>query len=215
MVTRVKICCIQSAQEARMALNAGADAFGLVAAMPSGPGPIPDKLIAEIADDVAGMSVLLTAETRAEAIADHALTLGTEAVQVVDHVPPDTLKRLRLLAPDLVIIAVTHVLDNDAVDVAKTAANHADYILLDSGSLDVAVKELGGTGRTHNWDISARIVATCGKPVWLAGGLNPENVADAIADVRPFGVDICSGLRPDGTLDKTLLAAFMKAVADA
>lgn len=76
------------------------------------------------------------------------------------------------------------------------------------------MKELGGKGRTHNWMLSRRIVEQCGKPVFLAGGLRAENVAAAWAAVRPWGFDICSGVRtPDDHLDETRLAAFFAAVA--
>jgi phosphoribosylanthranilate isomerase len=87
-----------------------------------------------------------------------------------------------------------------------------DALLLDSGNPMLAVKEFGGTGRTHDWDISRRIVEAVGCPVFLAGGLTATNVAEAYATVRPYGLDACSGLRTDGRLDEEKLTAYCQAV---
>jgi phosphoribosylanthranilate isomerase len=87
-----------------------------------------------------------------------------------------------------------------------------DALLLDSGNPSLATKELGGTGRAHDWAVSRRIRDAVGVPVYLAGGLNPQNVRKAIAQVQPFGVDVCSGLRTDGRLDAVKLEEFMRAV---
>ncbi|MEO1000215.1 MAG: phosphoribosylanthranilate isomerase [Pseudomonadota bacterium] len=208
-MTAVKICCIQSVDEAEMASAAGASAIGLVAAMPSGPGPIPDARIAEIAGALRGRieTVLLTAETGAEAIAEHVARTGPSAVQLVDPAAAAAIPALRALHPALRIFQVVHVADAGAVAEARGTA--ADALLLDSGVPGAG--ELGGTGRTHDWALSARIVAEAEVPVWLAGGLKPENAAEAIWTVRPHGLDICSGLRPTGVLDAGRLAAFMVA----
>lgn len=142
MKTRLKICCIASVEEAHLAIAAGADALGLVAEMPSGPGPIADNLIARIAGTV-----------------------------------PPPISRFLL-----------------------------------TSRTDAAVRELGGTGRTHDWAVSRRIVETCGRPVFLAGGLNAGNVADAIAQVGPYGLDLCSSVRTDGKLDAAKLARLVAAI---
>jgi phosphoribosylanthranilate isomerase len=113
------------------------------------------------------------------------------------------------------ILQVAHVEDASALAFARAAARTADALLLDSGRPAAAVPELGGTGRAHDWKISREIVAATSKPVFLAGGLTPENVAEAIRAVRPHGVDICSGVRTDGALDAAKLSAFMAAVASA
>lgn len=214
MRTRVKICCISSAPEARLAVAAGADLIGLVARMPSGPGPIPDDLIRDVAGAApAGVSsVLLTSETAPEALNDHVARCRPAVVQIVDAVAPDAYDALRAAHPALKILQVIHVEDQGAIDQARSIAPHVDGLLLDSGRPSAPVKELGGTGRTHDWSVSARLVAAVERPVFLAGGLNAGNVAEAIRQVRPFGVDICSGVRTDGTLDQAKLTAFMGAV---
>ena len=110
------------------------------------------------------------------------------------------------------LVQVIHVIDESSVDEACELAEHVDAILLDSGNPKLAVKELGGTGRRHDWKLSRRIVETCGKPVFLAGGLNAENVRQAIEKVQPFGVDLCSGVRTDGNLDRGKLEQFFAAI---
>lgn len=216
---RVKICCIADAHEARTAFAAGAAALGLVSAMPSGPGVISDATVAEVASAMRGLPVrtfLLTARTTARAIAAQHEQAGTTTLQLVDQVPHDELRRLRELAPGVEIVQVIHVTGAAAVDEALAVAPLVDALLLDSGNPAAAVKELGGTGRVHDWTLSRRIRdAVAPLPLWLAGGLRVDNVAEAIAAVQPHGLDLCSSVRSGGRLDAGRLAAFMAAVADA
>lgn len=215
-MTRIKICCIQSVAEAECAARAGADAIGLVAAMPSGPGPIADEAIATITDAMRGriMTVLLSAETWAEALIEHVARTQPAAVQLVDRVEADAIPALRAACPGLTVIQVIHVGGEKALDEAAEAAERADMLLLDSGSPDAELRTLGGTGRRHDWRLSRRIVEAAAVPVWLAGGLSPANAASAVREVAPWGLDICSGLRPHGRLDPRLLHAFMRAVRE-
>jgi phosphoribosylanthranilate isomerase len=213
-MTRLKVCCIASIDEARVAVEAGADALGLVAEMPSGPGPIPDALIASIVATVPPpvATFLLTSRTSADAVVEHVLACRTNTVQLVDAVDPRVYAALRRHCAAVKIVQVLHVKDERTLEEARAVAPHVDALLLDSGRPDLAVKELGGTGRVHDWTISARIVAECGRPVFLAGGLNGTNVASAVARVRPFGVDLCSGVRTDGRLDGAKLHALVAAL---
>lgn len=209
-----KICCIASIDEARLALDAGADAVGLVSAMPSGPGPIPEARIAEIAAALpaSAESVLLTSESEPDRIASQLDRCGCRSAQLCAPLPIADLAALRALLPGRPIYPVVHVRSEDDIQRASGCAPHADAILLDSGSPDASLRELGGTGRTHDWALSRRIVEDCPAPVILAGGLTPDNVAMAIARVKPWGVDVCSGLRRDGRLDAGLLGRFLAAV---
>lgn len=211
---RVKICCIGSVAEAQLAIRCGADALGLVSAMPSGPGPIDEDLIAEIAATVPPSiaTFLLTSLTNADEIIAQQRRCGTNTLQLVDAVPADTHARLRRALPGIRIVQVIHVLGEQSVCEAKEIAPHVDALLLDSGNPHLAVKELGGTGRVHDWTHSRRIVAECGKPVFLAGGLRADNVRSAIDAVNPFGIDLCSGVRSDGHLDEMKLKAFFAAL---
>jgi phosphoribosylanthranilate isomerase len=215
-VTRVKICCIASVDEARLAAAHGAAALGLVSAMPSGPGVIADADIAEIAAAMRGepqRTFLLTSRVTAEGIAAQHAAAGTTTLQLVDHVPHDELRRLRALCPGVELVQVVHVTGDASVDEAVAAAPFVDALLLDSGNPALAVKELGGTGRTHDWALSRRIRdAVFPLPLWLAGGLRVHNVGEAIAAVQPYGLDLCTGVRSEGRLDATRLGAFMQAV---
>ncbi|MBL4617709.1 MAG: phosphoribosylanthranilate isomerase [Robiginitomaculum sp.] len=208
---KFKVCCIQSIAEAELAIDAGAWAIGLVANMPSGPGPIDDDIIRKIADATKDrvQRFLLTSRTQPDDIVKHINTCGTDIVQLVDEVPVETYGAIRKECPDVQIVQVIHVQDEIALHTAKTAEPLVDMILLDSGQPNAATKTLGGTGQTHNWELSRQIVQAACKPVWLAGGLSPANVGAAISRVQPFGVDLCSGIRDtNGALLSQQLAQF-------
>ena len=216
--TRIKICCIQSEAEAGLAIANGADALGLVGTMPSGPGPIDDELIAGIAARVPPpiATFLLTSETEAEAIVAHARRCRANTLQLVDRVADEVYPQLRAALPGIKLVQVIHVAGEASVDEAIAAAAHADALLLDSGQPHAAIRVLGGTGRVHDWALSRRIVEGVPCPVFLAGGLRADNVGAAIATVRPFGVDVCTGVRrADYSLDPDRLEPFVAAVAAA
>ncbi len=212
--TRIKICCISSIEEAQLATAAGVDALGLVGAMPSGPGPIDDDLIRDIVRTVPPpvATFLLTSRTDATDIADHVRYCGVNTVQIVNHIEPTVLESLAKMTPQVRRVQVIHVEGESALDLIDDYAAFADAFLLDSGRPSAAIAELGGTGRTHDWKISTEFVRRSPKPVFLAGGLKPNNVTDAIRAVRPFGVDVCSGLRTNGALDAEKVAAFAKEI---
>ena len=210
---RLKVCCISSVDEARLAIAAGADALGLVSSMPSGPGVISEDLIAEIAAYAPPTiaSFLLTCLTNADDVAEQHSRCRTSAVQLVDTLSFGELRRLRSLLPGTKIVQVVHVQGPDCVQDAIATAPWVDALLLDSGNQSAPTKELGGTGRAHDWQLSAQITATVPKPVFLAGGLNAHNVGAALSTVRPFGVDVCSGVREGGRLSEAKLQAFIRA----
>jgi len=214
---RVKVCCIASEEEAALAIGMGASAIGLVSRMPSGPGPIPEARIRDIARIVPpGIATfLLTSETTAEPIIAQQRYCGANALQLVDAVEPGVHGVLREALPGIKIVQVIHVRDENALAESRQVSPQVDALLLDSGNPSLATKELGGTGRAHDWAVSRRIRDAVGVPVYLAGGLNPQNVRKAIAQVQPFGVDLCSGLRTDGHLDGSKLEQFMRAVQEA
>jgi len=215
MITRIKICCISSEDEARMAIEYGASAIGLVARMPSGPGPISDELIRLIAKTVPPpvATFLLTSETSVNEIIEHHQRTNTNTIQIVDSLSAGTYSQLKAALPGVKIVQVIHVIDETSVDEALDISEMVDALLLDSGNPKLKVKELGGTGRVHNWKLSSEIRDRSKCPVFLAGGLNPENVRQAIEEVHPFAVDICSGVRTDGKLDRKKLELFVTNVA--
>ena len=216
-MTRVKVCCIASVEEARLAVCAGASALGLVSEMPSGPGVISEARIAAIAATVSAATdtFLLTSRTDAGEIAAQQRRCGVNTVQICDGVSPRVYEELRRSLPGISLVQVIHVTGEPSLTEARRLAPEVDALLLDTGDRSLPTPELGGTGRTHDWHVSARIVENSPVPVFLAGGLNPENVGEAICLVRPFGVDLCTGVRSAGRLDERKLQEFMAAVAAA
>jgi phosphoribosylanthranilate isomerase len=210
----IKICCMASREESRLAISAGAAALGLVSAMPSGPGPIDDSLIADIAATVPPpvATFLLTCRQDAESIIEQHAVCRTSTLQLVDFVEPVELRKLRERLPGIRLVQVIHVGGEESLEEARAVSKLVDALLLDSGNQKLAVKELGGTGRVHDWRISRRIRNEVDLPLFLAGGLNASNVAAAVTAVQPHGVDVCSGVRTHGKLDAAKLSAFVAAV---
>lgn len=211
---RVKVCCIQSVEEGALAVRYGAAAVGLVSAMPSGPGPISEDLIASIVPTIPpGVDTfLLTCKQRPEEVIDQQHRTKVNTIQLVDRFPVDGYPLLRRALPGIRIVQVIHVRGEEAFAEASAVAGYVDAILLDSGNPSLGIKELGGTGRVHNWAVSRKIRETVDVPVFLAGGLTAENVQNAIREVGPFGVDVCGGVRTSGALDEEKLAAFFAAM---
>ncbi len=209
-IPKVKICCIQSIEEAELAIKYGASAIGLVSEMPSGPGVISEDLIAEIAAHIPTeiKTFLLTSKTKAEDIIAQHNKCKTTTLQLVDSVEINVYKKLREALDGVSIVQVIHVQDEESIRETLKVAKNVDAILLDSGNQSKKVKELGGTGRTHDWSISKEIVENVDVPIFLAGGLNPSNVSAAVNEVNPYGVDLCSGIRINGNLDESLLKEF-------
>jgi len=214
MKVRVKICCIASVDEAKMAIDAGANAVGLVARMPSGPGPIADELIAEIAKTIPSHidSFLLTCEQSSFNIIEHIKRTGTTTVQIVDELTEGSYQHIRDELPAIKIVQVLHVTGEETIEEGVRLQEHVDYFLLDSGNPKAEIKTLGGTGNVHDWKISRKLIEAVNVPIFFAGGLNPENVRQAIEMVQPFGVDLCSGVRTEGKLDGVKLERFFNAV---
>ncbi len=214
---RVKICCIGSIDEASLAVDCGASALGLVSLMPSGPGVIGDELIAEIAARVPpGIGTfLLTSRQSVGAIVEQQRFCRTNTIQICDHVLEGTHRELKNALPGISVVQVVHVTGPESIEEAERVSQHVDAILLDSGNQKLAVKELGGTGRTHDWALSRAIRERIRVPLFLAGGLTPENVQQAIEEVGPYGLDVCSGVRTDGKLDAGKLKRFFSVVMSA
>ena len=213
-LTRIKICCMSSVDEAALAIDAGAHALGFVSAMPSGAGIIDEALIERIIATVpvTVATFLLTSAVDAPTIIEQQRRSRANTIQLVDRTTVDTRHALRASMPGIAIVQVVHVTGPESAAEAREARIGSDAVLLDSGNPSLAVKELGGTGRVHDWDVSARIRRELDVPVFLAGGLNPDNVTEAVRTVRPFGVDVCSGLRPARTLDAQRVKDFVRNV---
>jgi phosphoribosylanthranilate isomerase len=212
---RVKICCINSVEDAHLAIQYGASALGLVSEMPSGPGVISEGMIAQVASMVppAVSSFLLTSKLDTLGIIAQQRRLGVNAIQICDRLISGTYDDLRQALPGIAIIQVIHITGSESIEEALSVAPHVHGLVLNSGNQSLDIKELGGTGRIHDWEISRRIRELVDVPVFLAGGLTPDNVAEAIRQVEPFGIDVCSGVRTDGKLDEVKLAQFFSQVS--
>ncbi|MFO1049303.1 MAG: phosphoribosylanthranilate isomerase [Geminicoccaceae bacterium] len=217
MRVRVKICCIETPEAAALAIRHGADALGLVGPMPSGTGIIDLETAGRIARGVPPpvASFLLSSATEPEELLAQCRIVAPTALQIVDAVDSAAYALLRRELPALKLVQVVHVTGEATVAEALAVATQVDALLLDSGQPDAPVRLLGGTGKIHDWSISRAIAEASPIPVFLAGGLTPANVGDAVAAVRPFAVDLCTGLRTGGQLDEAKLATFMAAVAAA
>jgi len=209
---RIKICCISSVEESIQAISRGASAVGLVSRMPSGPGVISDERIAEIAARVPPgvASVLLTSEQDADRLIAQQRASRANTLQLCDEVAPGAWGVLRRALPGIALMQVIHVEDETSVEQALKAALEVDALLLDSGKPHLPTKELGGTGRVHDWRLSRQIRDRVKIPIFLAGGLIPSNVAEALRQVEPYGLDVCTGVRAAGALDVSKLSAFME-----
>jgi phosphoribosylanthranilate isomerase len=210
--TKVKICCISNIEEAQLAISLGASAIGLVSEMPSGPGVISEQQIQYIAKSIPKTidTFLLTSKQDTKSIINQLMKCKTNTIQIVDTLVDGDYSDIKTELPHIQIVQVLHVQDENSIDEAVAISHHVDAILLDSGNQNLAVKELGGTGRIHDWSISKKIVESVKVPVYLAGGLNSSNVVDAVKIVRPYGVDLCSSVRTNGKLDKHKLTDFFE-----
>jgi phosphoribosylanthranilate isomerase len=211
----IKICGLRSYEEAKLALDCGATAFGFLVGLNYATA---DQISPESAADIIGKlpdnadTVIVTHLTDAERAAALARYTGAQTLQVHGDMPPKGVRHLAALVRDLRLIKAVHVSGPEAIEIATAYADIAHALLLDTRTAD----RLGGTGRTHDWSISAQIAATVRVPVYLAGGLTPENISNAIERVRPAGVDVNSGVKDSaGGKDPEKLRSFVSQALEA
>lgn len=212
--SKIKVCCISSIEEATFAIEAGASALGLVGEMPSGPGIISDQLIQTISQSIPPeiSSFLLTSKTSSKKIIAHHKKVKTSTIQIVDELKEATYEEIRAAIPHINLVQVIHVVDETSIKAAVKLSPYVDFILLDSGNPNLKVKKLGGTRRVHDWELSKKIRAEISTPVFLAGGITVSNAKTVIEQVQPYGLDLCSGLRTNGKLDKKKVLDFFEVV---
>jgi phosphoribosylanthranilate isomerase len=207
----LKICCISSLEEAELAHSLGAHALGLVSEMPSGPGVISEELIAQIVSRVPPTceTFLLTCATDHGRLVAQQRRTQASVLQLVDDVPLSELQALRRELPTTKIVQVLHVQNETILQKAKEIQPYVDGILLDSGNPTAAIPTLGGTGNVHDWNVSKKVCKQATVPVFLAGGIRADNVEQAMEQVQPDGLDLCSSLRTEGHLDTQKVQAFV------
>ncbi|MBE6506754.1 MAG: phosphoribosylanthranilate isomerase [Methanocorpusculum parvum] len=197
---KCKICGTGTRDDLEIAVTAGADAVGFIVGTThtseDSLSPAEARaMIRSLPPFVSG--VVVTHLTDADDLVRIVEETGCSVLQIQDSVPVETLVLLREQFSYLFLIKAVHVLDESAVDTAKSFEPYADAVLLDSRTAD----RIGGTGITHDWSISAKVVEAVSKPVILAGGLRPENLAAAMSVVKPYAVDVHSGVKRDGVRD--------------
>lgn len=210
---RVQIAGISSLDDALAVERAGAEAIGFTLGLPTGPHNGLDEhraraIISSLPPLIT--PVLITYHTAADSVVPLCRYLGVSTAQLHAPAEPGEMTRMRQELPGLKLILAVNVTGPDSVALAQQRAHHADALILDT--YDPATGRHGATGKTHDWAISRAIVEQVAVPVILAGGLNPGNVADAIRAVRPWGVDVHTGVeRADGSTDHALVRAFVAA----
>lgn len=212
--TMIKICCIMNKKELYMALELGVNHVGFVSSMPNGPGIIREEKIRKLAayapKDV--NTFLLTSHKDTAKIAEQWKYCGTRTIQLCRPMETKGILHLRSLVPMARIVTVIHVQDRTALNRALRVSSVSHAILLDTGDLESPIQKLGGTGRTHDWNISRLIKQRTPTTAWLAGGLNLHNIKHALKAVYPDGIDVCSGVRTNGKLDQKKLSGFIEEV---
>lgn len=211
---RVKVSCLRTPEEARLAVSFGAVAIGIASGVPGSTEELEDEQIAAITacvgDDIG--TFLLTALGDPGEIAAKARRCAVNTVQLWEPLAPEAYIELRRAAPGLSIAQSIHVVDERAIAQAREMAGVADALVLGSTNPEPPFRWTSPHGRTHDWTISRRIVESAQIPVILSGGLTARNVADAVRFVRPYGVEVCSSVRRNGRLEKSLLVEFLESV---
>jgi phosphoribosylanthranilate isomerase len=214
---RVQIAGISHVEDAVAVERAGADAIGFTLGLPSGPHNGLDEhraraIIRALPPFVT--PVLITYHLTAAVVVPLCRYLGVATVQLHAPAPLLEVAAMREAIPGLKVVLAVSVTGAEAAATARARARYADALILDT--YDPASGRHGATGKTHDWTVSRAIVDQAGVPVILAGGLSQENVGDAIRIVRPWGVDVHTGVeRPDGSTDPDRVRAFIAAARTA
>lgn len=208
---RAKICGINTWDNAKVALDCGADALGFLVGITH---LAEDKIEVEDAKKIIDKlppfvsTVAVTHLQDIHKIIDMCRYLGVTTLQIHDYIHPEEVAYCRKELPGVKIIKAVHVIDGDkigTIEMAHSFEKVADALLLDSRTAE----RLGGTGKTHDWNISREIVDEMNVPVMLAGGLTDKNVYDAVMKVRPYAVDVNSGVEVDGNKDWEKVSGFI------
>jgi phosphoribosylanthranilate isomerase len=207
-VTRAKICGIRDAGARDVAVAAGADAVGFVVEISRSKRSI-DR--GEARGLIQGLppfvsSVIVVEPQSAAEAANLALDTGADVIQINDSLSFEDMATLKNMVPARLVATVPA--SPGGLNHARQMTRVADALLIDS----FEGGKLGGTGTVHDWNLSSDLVRNVDVPLILAGGLDPENVAEAIEKVRPYAVDVSSGVETDGAKDPEKIKAFLKEV---
>jgi phosphoribosylanthranilate isomerase len=206
---KVKICGITNTEDARLVLESGADMLGMIVDVPiASPRKIPLDTAVEIAHALSGeidlVAVLMP--HRVQEVEHIVRQLKPFAVQLHGFESNAFLHAVRDAVPGVKVIKTVHVDETGTIHGGLPESDYLDFLLLDTVS-----HQIGGTGKTHNWATSARLVEQSTVPVLLSGGLSSSNVCDAIRAVKPYGVDVASGVESSpGRKSKEKIERFMR-----
>lgn len=210
-MVRVKICGVTNHTDLRAVERAGADAVGVIAGVPV---DSPRAVSLDAAAELLGAAppflttTLVTMPESVEKAVEAAETVDPDVLQLHTDSPPAELRSIR----EAITGKLVAVVDAAEPERVRTIAPAVDGVLIDSIDDDGG----GGTGETHDWDATSEVVSTLDVPVILAGGLTPDNVAVAVGTVRPFAVDVATGVeRSGGRKDHDAVRAFVANAADA
>lgn len=205
---KVKICGNASLNDLKIALSAGADAVGFITGTnykseDAVTKSCAKKLVLSLPPFVA--SVAVTHLQNPQDLIDIIDETGCSTLQIQNDVSLEDMDIVKNGLPHTKIIKAVHVTGIEAIEKAEMFSKTADAIILDTKT----ETRIGGTGITHDWNISAEIVKRLNKPVILAGGLSPSNLAEAIEKVKPYAVDVHSGVKKNGARDFYLTKSFV------
>ena len=208
---KVKICANRSVEDAKMSIDAGADVIGILVGQEHTSDDFVDKFKArEIATFAKGKCdvSLVTHLTNAKEIIELTKFIGNNTIQLHSDISEDEVLLIRKELPNVKLVRLIHVSSDGKICTDYQKMKYVDFYLLDSFNLKT--NQVGGTGLTHDWNKSRKLISILNKPTFLAGGLNPNNVKEAIKLARPYGVDVNSGCKNDkGVKDKDKVRDFI------
>ena len=211
-MVKVKICANKSIEDAKMCLDAGAEIIGILVGQEHTSNDFVDKNVArKIVEYVNGKCdvSLVTHLTDANEIIELTKFIGNNVIQLHSDIKESEVEKIVRNLPDIKLVRLIHVASDGTICTDYKKMKYADYYLLDSFNLKT--NQVGGTGLTHDWNKSNELIKILNKPTFLAGGLNPDNVKEAIKKAKPYGVDVNSGCKNEfGRKDPNKVKLFVK-----
>ncbi len=210
-MVKVKICANKSVDEAKMCLDAGADIIGILVGQEHNSNDFIDKYkakeITNFVDKRCKVS-LVTHLTDADKIIELTKFIGNDIIQLHSDIKEDEVEKIYKSLPNVKLVRLIHISKDGKICTNYKKVQYVDYYLLDSFNLKT--NQVGGTGLIHDWNKSSELIKELNKPVFLAGGLNPDNVKQAVSLAHPYGVDVNSGCKNKlGMKDKNKVKNFI------
>jgi len=210
----IQVAGVIDRAEADMILEEGADWLGFALRLPAGNEDISERDAAAIIGAIQPVhtGVIITYLTDADEIKAFCAEMGAVAIQLHGDVPPAELRKLRRGGSGLYVLKSLVVKPDNLDELSRTVADTAEWVdMFITDSFNPATGAKGATGLVHDWGVSAELARISPRPLMLAGGLNPRNVAAAIEAVRPAAVDAHTGLEDaTGRKDRLKVRTFVQ-----